>query len=104
MKPTWLLVVSVIALGAVAALAQDRPGKKKSEVELLREEVALLREQVTKLEARVQELESIFGDDEEFEPQPDAPTLVDLAGPEDLRKAFLAAEETPRLLLFVSPT
>jgi uncharacterized protein YlxW (UPF0749 family) len=103
MNRTWLIVPSAIALVAVAALAQARPGKKKSEVELLREEVVLLREQVRKLEARVKELEDIFEDDEEAEPDQKAP-LVDLAGPEDLKKAFLAAQDKSRLVLFLSPT
>ncbi len=104
MKQSWLIVASVIALVAVAAFAQDRPGKKKSEVELLREEVVLLREHVRNLEARVKELETFFDDDEEPEPAQKAPPLVDLAGPDDLKKAFLAIEDKPRLVLFLSPT
>ena len=106
MKRTWLIAVSVIALAGVVAFAQERPKKKKDEVALLREEVALLREHVRKLEARVKELEAIFEDDDALlmEPDAEAPSLTDLAGPDDLRRAFLAAADKPRLILFISPT
>ena len=104
MRRRALCLFVALALGAGLAWSQADGGEPQDELKQLRQEVALLRERVARLEKRVKELEEIFEDDEDEPDAEAAQKLRDLAGPEDLKQAFLDGRGNARLILFVSPT